>query len=161
MAYVNKIFLLGFTGKDPEVRTFENGSRIASFTLATTKRYTDRNGDAQQQTMWHNIQVSGNSVDFVQKYVKKGDLVFVEGELTERTYKSQEGEVRRVYEVRAASVQMVGQKPEQNQQQTAAPSQPQQMLRTTASMQQQRPAQAPAPAPAPAQSEEYVDDLPF
>ena len=159
MAYVNKIFLLGFTGKDPEVRTFENGNRIASFTLATTKRYTDRNGEVQQQTMWHNIQVSGNSVDFVQKYVKKGDLVFVEGELTERTYKSQEGEIRRVYEVRAASVQMIGQKPEQNQQQAAAPSQPQQMLRTAASMQQQRPAQAPAPAPA--QGEEYADDLPF
>ena len=159
MAYVNKIFLLGFSGKDPEVRTFENGNKIASFSLATTKRYTDRNGEVQQQTMWHNIQVSGNSVDFVQKYVKKGDLVFVEGELTERTYKSQEGEIKHVYEVRAASVQMVGQKPEQNQQQAAAPSQPQQMLRTAASMQQQRPAQAPAPAPA--QGEEYADDLPF
>lgn len=159
MAYINRIYLLGYTGKDPEVRTFENGNRIASFSLATTKRYTDRNGEVQQQTMWHNIQVSGNSVDFVQKYVKKGDLVFVEGELTERTYKSQEGEIKHVYEVRAASVQMVGQKPEQNQQQAAAPSQPQQMLRTAASMQQQRPAQAPAPAPA--QSEEYADDLPF
>ncbi len=157
MAYVNKIFLLGFTGKDPEVRAFENGGKVASFSLATTKRYTDRNGDAQQQTMWHNIQVSGSSVDFVQKYVKKGDLVFVEGELTERTYKSQDGELKHVYEVRAASVQMIGQKSEQNAQQAAAPSQPQQMLRTAASMQQrQTPAQPASPT-----GEEFTDDLPF
>ncbi len=162
MAYVNKIFLLGNCGKDPEVRAFENGGKIANFSLATTKSYKDREGNVQQQTMWHSIQVSGNSVDFVEKFVKRGDLIYVEGELTERSYTAQDGSVRRAYEVRAASVQLVGSRrgEAQQQQQAAAPAQ--QMLRTAAAIASKPAYQAPAPAPAPAPvGGEFTDDLPF
>ncbi len=156
MAYLNRISLIGNCGKEPVVRTFENGGKIASFSLATTKRFTDRNGEVQQQTMWHSIQVNGKLVDVVEQYVKKGDPLYVEGELAERTYTSQNGEERRLYEVHAMAIQMLGQRPAE-QQSAAAAAPAQQMLRTAASM-QQRPAPAQPTIPG---GGEYTDDLPF
>lgn len=158
MAYLCKLLLMGNVGKEPIIRTFDNGGKIASFSLATTKRFTDRSGAVQQQTMWHSIQVNGKLADVVEQYVKKGDPLYVEGELTERTYTSQSGEERRLYEVHALAIQMLGQR--SGEQQAAAPAAPaQQMLRTAASMQQQRP--APAPAPAQGDMFEPSEDLPF
>ena len=147
---------MGNVGKEPIIRTFDNGGKIASFSLATTKRFTDRSGAVQQQTMWHSIQVNGKLADVVEQYVKKGDPLYIEGELTERTYTSQSGEERRLYEVHALAIQMLGQR--SGEQQAAAPAAPaQQMLRTAASMQQQRP----APAPAQGDMFEPSEDLPF
>lgn len=150
---------MGNVGKEPVIRTFENGGKIASFSLATTKRFTDRSGAVQQQTMWHSIQVSGKLADVVEKYVKRGDSLYVEGELEERTYTSQNGEERRLYEVHATSIQMLGQRPAE--QQTANPAQ--QMLRTAAAVASKPAYQAPAPAPAPVQGDmfEPMEDMPF
>ncbi|HON18008.1 MAG TPA: single-stranded DNA-binding protein [Salinivirgaceae bacterium] len=82
---VNKVFLLGNVGKDPEVKHFDNGS-IASFPLATTERYRDRDGNLQERTEWHNIIVSGNTAKVVEDYVKKGTQLFIEGKIRTRKY---------------------------------------------------------------------------
>ena len=110
MAYLNKIQLIGNVGKNPEVRTFDGGNKVANFTLATTKRYTDRNGQLVDATTWHNIQVNGKIADVAEKYVQKGDPIYVEGELTARTYVDRNNAERVIYEVRASQLQLLRQR---------------------------------------------------
>lgn len=110
MAYLNKIQLIGYVGKNPEVRTFEGGNKVVNFTVATTKRYTDRYGAAQELTMWHNIQVGGKAADVAEKYVKSGDPLYVEGELISRSYTDKDNQTRTIYEVRASQIQLLRQK---------------------------------------------------
>ena len=110
MAYLNKIQLIGNVGKAPEVRTFDGGNKVANFTLATTKRYTDRNGQLVDATTWHNIQVNGKIADVAEKYVQKGDPIYVEGELTARTYVDRNNVERVIYEVRASQLQLLRQR---------------------------------------------------
>lgn len=110
MAYLNKIMLIGNVGKAPEVRTFDGGNKVANFTLATTKHYTDRNGQAVNATTWHNVQVNGKIVEVVEKYVQKGDPIYVEGELTARTYVDRNNVERVIYEVRALQIQLLRQR---------------------------------------------------
>lgn len=110
MAYLNKIQLIGNVGKNPEVRTFDGGNKVANFTLATTKRYTDRNGQLVDATTWHNIQVNGKIADVAEKYVQKGDPIYVEGELTARTFVDRNNVERVIYEVRASQLQLLRQR---------------------------------------------------
>ena len=110
MAYLNRIMLIGNVGKAPEVRTFDGGNKVANFTLATTKRYTDRNGQLVDATTWHNIQVNGKIADVAEKYVQKGDPIYVEGELTARTYVDRNNAERVIYEVRASQLQLLRQR---------------------------------------------------
>lgn len=110
MAYLNKIQLIGNVGKNPEVRTFDGGNKVANFTLATTKRYTDRNGQLVDATTWHNIQVNGKIADVAEKYVQKGDPIYVEGELTARTYVDRNNVEKVIYEVRASQLQLLRQR---------------------------------------------------
>ena len=107
MAYLNKIQLIGNVGKTPEVRTFDGGNKVANFTLATTKRYTDRNGQLVDATTWHNIQVNGKVADVAEKYVQKGDPLFVTGEMTYRKYQDRDGNNRSIPEVRVLSLQLL------------------------------------------------------
>ena len=110
MAYLNRIMLIGNVGKAPEVRTFDGGNKVANFTLATTKLYTDRNGQLVDATTWHNIQVNGKIADVAEKYVQKGDPIYVEGELTARTYVDRNNVERVIYEVRASQLQLLRQR---------------------------------------------------
>ena len=110
MAYLNRIMLIGNVGKAPEVRTFDGGNKVANFTLATTKRYTDRNGQLVDATTWHNIQVNGKIADVAEKYVQKGDPIYVEGELTSRSYVDRNNVERVIYEVRASQLQLLRQR---------------------------------------------------
>lgn len=110
MAYLNKIMLIGNVGRAPEVRTFDGGNKVANFTIATTKRYTNSNGQAVDATTWHNIQVNGRIADVAEKYVQKGDPVYVEGELTSRTYVDRNKIERVIYEVRASQLQLLHQR---------------------------------------------------
>ena len=110
MAYLNKIQLIGNVGKAPEVRTFDGSNKVANFTLATTTRYTDRNGQLVDATTWHNIQVNGKIADVAEKYVQKGDPIYVEGELTARTYVDRNNVERVIYEVRASQLQLLRQR---------------------------------------------------
>ena len=110
MAYLNKIMLIGNVGKTPEVRVFDGGNKVANFTLATTKRYTNSNGQAVDATTWHNIQVNGKIAEVAEKYVQKGDPIYVEGELTSRSYVDRNNVERVIYEVRASQLQLLRQR---------------------------------------------------
>ena len=113
---INKVILIGNVGKDPEVRYLDQnapagqGRKVASFTLATSERYRDRNGETKENTDCHNIVVWGQSADIVEKYVKKGSQLYVEGKLRNRSWTDQSGNKRYTTEVNADSIQLLGRK---------------------------------------------------
>lgn len=117
MAYLNKVFLMGNLGKDPEIRTFQSGSKCATFSLATSKRYRDQNGEQKEQTQWHTVKVLGRSADTLQQLgVKKGTQMLVEGELTYSTWTDQTtGQKLYSTEVVAFTFQLVGPRQQQGQ----------------------------------------------
>ena len=98
---VNKVILLGNVGQDPKVKYFDSGSAVATFSLATTDRaYTLANGtQVPERTEWHNIVASNHWAEIVDKYLHKGDKLYVEGKLRTRTYTDQAGATRYVTEV--------------------------------------------------------------
>ena len=98
---VNKVILLGNVGQDPKVKYFDSGSAVATFSLATTDRaYTLANGtQVPERTEWHNIVASNRWAEIVDKYLHKGDKLYVEGKLRTRTYTDQAGASRYVTEV--------------------------------------------------------------
>ena len=98
---VNKAILLGNLGRDPEIRSMQSGSKMANFSIATSKRWKDRNTQEQKEkTSWHNIVVFGDGlVDIVEKYVKKGSKIYVEGELQTRKWQDKDGNDRYTTEV--------------------------------------------------------------
>ena len=98
---VNKVILLGNLGRDPEIRSMQSGSKMASFSIATSKRWKDKNTQEQKdKTSWHKIVVFGDGlVDIVEKYVKKGSKIYLEGELQTRKWQDQEGKDRYTTEV--------------------------------------------------------------
>ena len=107
---LNKAMLIGNVGNDPEVRTIPSGGRVAQFSLATSRRWTDKNGQQQEKTEWHRIvcwDKPFNLVDIVEKYVKKGDRLYVEGEIEYRQYEK-DGETKYITEIRARDIILQG-----------------------------------------------------
>lgn len=97
---VNKVILIGNLGKDPEVRHLENGATVANFPLATSESYNDRTtGERREITDWHDIVVWRGLAEVVEKYVKKGTKVYVEGKLKKRSWQDKEGNTRYTTEV--------------------------------------------------------------
>ena len=98
---VNKVILLGNLGRDPEIRSMQSGSKMASFSIATSKRWKDKNTQEQKEkTSWHNVVVFGDGlVNIVESYVKKGSKIYVEGELQTRKWQDQDGNDRYTTEV--------------------------------------------------------------
>lgn len=105
---LNKAMLIGNVGKKPEVKTFENGNKVVTFTLATTDRYKDRDGNVCEKTEWHNITVFGKVCEFVEKFVDKGSQVFVEGKIRTRSWEMQNGEKRYSTEIMATALELLG-----------------------------------------------------
>ncbi len=108
MAGVNKVILIGNLGKDPETRTFEGGTKKASFSLATAESFKDKDGNKQDRTEWHNVVFWGNLVDVIGKYLKKGSQVYIEGKLTTRSYEDKEGQKKYITEILGQSLTMLG-----------------------------------------------------
>ena len=106
MASFNQITLLGNVG-NLEVKTFSNGGKIVEASLATGKRWKDRNGNQHEETQWHRLVISGALADTVERYVYKGDSLFVQGEMTYRQWETREGEKRTSPEVRVLSLQLM------------------------------------------------------
>ena len=127
---LNKVMLIGNVGKDPEVRYLEgsgqNGAarKVAQFTLATTERYRDRNGETRENTEWHNIVAWGQPADVVERFVKKGTQLYIEGRLRTRSWTDANGVKKYTTEINADNLQLLGRRENQDQQQYAAPSQP-------------------------------------
>src|SRR5690606_35523182 len=110
MAGVNKVILVGNLGQDPEVRTLENGTKLAKLRLATTENYTNRNGERVSNTEWHTIIVWRGLADIAEKYLKKGRQLYVEGRLRTRSYEDQDNNTKYVTEIVGDNFQMLGQR---------------------------------------------------
>ncbi|MCH2021633.1 MAG: single-stranded DNA-binding protein [Saprospiraceae bacterium] len=104
---VNKVTLIGRLGKDPEVRTLENGTTIAKFSLATNESYKDKVGEWQTITEWHNIIMWREVADRAEKQLKKGYLVYVDGKLTNRSWQDENGNTKYITEVRVNSFRLL------------------------------------------------------
>ena len=105
---INKVILVGHLGRNPEVKSFDNGGKIANFSMATKEIWKDVKGDRQEHTEWHYVVVrKSSSLTFTELYLKKGMLVYVEGKLRSRSYKTKTGEERTVLEVLADDVQLL------------------------------------------------------
>ena len=109
MAGVNKVILVGNLGKDPEVRRLESGVAVASFPLATSESYKDRNsGERITQTEWHNIVVWRGLAEVAEKYLRKGNQVYIEGKLKTRSWEDQDKNMRYTTEIVADNMTMLG-----------------------------------------------------
>lgn len=107
MAGINKVILIGNLGRDPEVMTFDNGVKKASFSLATTESYKNREGNRVEQTEWHNIVLWRGLAEVAEKYLQKGSQVYVEGKLKTRSYE-QDGIKKYVTEIFGDNMTMLG-----------------------------------------------------
>jgi single-strand DNA-binding protein len=109
---LNKVILIGNVGRDPEVQHFEGGNAVANFSLATTERgYKLANGtEVPERTEWHRIVVRKDQVSFVERWVKKGSSVYVEGKIRSRSYEDKNGMKRDVYEIVCDKIEFFGSK---------------------------------------------------
>ncbi len=182
---LNKVMLIGNVGKDPEVRYLDGNSangvnaKVATFPLATSERYRDRNGALHENREWHNIVAWRGNADVIERFVKKGSQLYIEGSIRTRQWTDQSGNKRYTTEIVVSSLQLLGRRPDsdgangqnsasrsaqpyQAQQQSYQNQQPyaqQQSYQNQQPYAQQQPYQAPAadmPGPDPAE-----DDLPF
>jgi len=104
---LNKVFLIGNVGKDPDVRYFDSGYAVANFSLATSERgYKLSNGtEVPERTEWHSIVATRDRAQFVEKYVKKGSLLYLEGKIRSRDYEGKDGIKRYVTEIYAEKIE--------------------------------------------------------
>jgi single-strand DNA-binding protein len=107
---LNKAMLIGNVGSDPEIRTIPSGARVAQFSVATNRRWNDKNGQQQEKTEWHRIVVWERLVDIIERYVKKGDRIYVEGEIEYRQYQDKDNQTKYITEIRARDVVLLGSK---------------------------------------------------
>src|SRR5687767_13078367 len=105
---LNKAMLIGNVGQDPEIRTIPSGSRVAQFSVATSRRWNDRSGQQQEKTEWHRIVAWEKLVEIIERYVKKGDRIYVEGEIEYRQYQDKDGVTKYTTEIRARDVVLLG-----------------------------------------------------
>ena len=117
MSGVNKVILVGNLGKDPEVKTLESGVKVASFSVATSESYKDRNGEKVEETTWHNCVLWRGLAEVAEKWLKKGQTVYLEGKISVRKWEDKEGNTRYNTDIVCNNMQMIGKKGEQ----TAAP----------------------------------------
>lgn len=153
---VNRVILIGNLGKDPEVKYLDGGRGFAKFPIATSEVYRDKNGERKEQTEWHNIAVwRPGLVDVVEKYVKKGDKIFIEGKLRTRSWEDEDKNMRYMTEIVVDNLTMLGNRSDSE------------ASRSSSSGNQSQPAQSasqPSPAPQPEASSTSMDDdddLPF
>ncbi len=108
MAGVNKVILIGRLGKDPEVRYTGNGTPVASFTIATSESWTNKDGEREERTEWHRIVAWRKLAEICGEYLAKGKQVYIEGRLQTREWEDREGMKRWTTEITAQNMQMLG-----------------------------------------------------
>ncbi len=107
MAGINRVILVGNLGKDPDVITFENGVKKASFSLATTESYKNKEGNRVDQTEWHNIVLWRGLADIAERFLHKGSQIYLEGKLRTRSYE-QDGVKKYITEIFGDNMTMLG-----------------------------------------------------
>lgn len=105
---VNKAILLGNLGKDPELRYTSGGKAVTSFSLATSERWTGQDGQKNESTTWHNIVAWGRQAEVMKEYLAKGQQVYIEGRISNRSYDDKEGNKKYISEVVVQSFSFVG-----------------------------------------------------
>lgn len=110
---LNKVILIGNTGRDPEIRSLPSSTKVANFTLATNEIYNNDKGEKVKITEWHTIVAWRNLAEFCEKYIKKGMLLYVEGRIRSRSYTTQDGQNKTVVEILADKIQMLGKREEE------------------------------------------------
>jgi len=120
---INKIILVGYVGKAPDVRTVDNGIKVANFTLATTEKgYTSSSGtQVPDRTEWHNIVCWKGLAGIVEKYLEKGSQVYIEGKIRSRSYDDKNGVKKYIYEVYADNIELLGTRTQSNQREAKQP----------------------------------------
>ncbi|MDF7814626.1 single-stranded DNA-binding protein [Hymenobacter sp. YC55] len=108
MAGINKVILVGNLGKDPEVRHLEGGVSVANFTLATNEYYKDKQGTRVERTEWHNIAAWRGLAEMAEKFLKKGQQVYLEGKIRTRQYQDKDNQTRYITEIIADEITMLG-----------------------------------------------------
>lgn len=146
MASINRATLLGNVGRDPEIRTLNNGDKVANLSLATSETWKDKNsGERQERTEWHRVTLWGNLAEIVEKYVRKGSRVYIEGQIETRKWTDQSGNDKYSTEIVARGFNgrllLLDKKPEGDGQAAQAP--------------------APAGGAAPRKAGPIEDDIPF
>ena len=108
MSGVNKVILVGRLGADPEVRTLESGTKVSSIRVATSERFKDKNGNQQESTEWHNVVLWRGLADITERYLKKGDQVYIEGRIKTRKWTDKDGNDRYNTDIVANEMTMLG-----------------------------------------------------
>ena len=160
MASVNKVILVGNLGRDPEMRYMPSGDALASFSIATTDSWKDKNGQKQERTEWHRISMFGKQAEIAGEYLKKGSSVYIEGRLQTRKWQDKEGNERQTTEVVADRMQMLGGRGGGNTYEVMDDDMNQDAPRQSApaSAPKQTPAQKPAGGGG---FDDFEDDIPF
>jgi len=167
---LNKVMLIGNVGKDPSVRYLESNpqspqanAKVASFPLATSERYRDRNGEVHENTEWHNIVAWRGNADVCEKYVHKGTKLFIEGRLRTRNYTGQDGVQRYTTEIVVDTLELLDRRQEGQDGQGAYQAQPAQPQAAPQQRVQPQPSQSPYqnPVQPAAGTDAPTDDLPF
>jgi len=105
---VNKAIIIGNLGNDPEIRTTPSGTRVATISVATNRRWVSRTGETQEDTQWHRVVAWSKLAEIAEQYLKKGDRVFVEGRIQYRQWEDQNGQKRYSTEIVANDMVMLG-----------------------------------------------------
>src|SRR5687768_3095209 len=107
MAGINKVILVGNLGKDPEVRTISNGALVATFSVATSETFTNKEGQKVDKTEWHNVVLWRGLASVAEKYLKKGNKVYIEGKLRYRQYDDKDGNKKYITEIEASELMLL------------------------------------------------------
>ena len=107
MSNVNKVILIGRLGADPELRYTTDGTSVATFNMATTETWKDKNGNKQEKTEWHRVVAWRKLGEIAGEYLKKGRLVCIEGRIRSREYDAKDGTKRKVFEIEATEMKMM------------------------------------------------------
>ncbi len=166
---LNKVMLIGNVGRDPEVRYLENNPapqstgnpKVAQFTLATSERYRDRNGETRENTDWHNIVAWRGLADLAEKYIRRGSQIYVEGHLRTRSWTDQTGVKKDRTEIIADAIQLLGRKSDNPANTAAAPYQQAPSAEPAGFAPRNTAPAQPTAAPQVAPDYQGTDDLPF
>lgn len=140
---LNKIMLIGNLGKDPELKATPSGEPVTRISIATKETWKDKNGEKQDRTEWHNVVIWGKRAEFVEKYARKGNLVFVEGRMQYREYTDKDGVKKNIAEVRCDDIKILERKQDGGEERDS------------------RPANNSAPASGSSSDSNFDDDIPF
>jgi len=113
MASFNKIIIVGYLGRDPELRYTPQGTPVCDFSVATTERRKDKSGEPHDHTTWFRVTFWRNSAEIANQYLRKGSQVYVEGTLSQREWQDRDGNTRQSLEVQGTNLQFIGSRPDE------------------------------------------------